>query len=203
MYNEAGQVCILVMVDQHSTRELRQSFHHLTGVGLHMDLQWYVLRSKPNKELVLWRELIARGFEYFFPQLHVRPVNPRSRTIRPYFPGYLFLHLPNEQVGASTFHWMPFASGFVSFDGVAATVPVHLIEAIRRHVDEVNAKGAEFLSGLKRGDPVVIQGGPFAGYEAIFDTRLSGADRVRVLLKLLNVRAVPVELPAGQVERKK
>ncbi len=133
--------------------------------------------------MILWRELTARRFESFYPQLHVRPVNPRSRTIRPYFPGYMFLHLPAEQVAASTFHWMPFASGFVSFDGVAATVPLHLIEAIRRHVDEINAKGAEFIASLKRGDVVVVHGGPFAGYEAIFDTRLSGSERVRVLLK--------------------
>jgi transcriptional antiterminator RfaH len=168
-----------------------------------MDLQWYVLRSKPNKELVLWRALVARGFECFYPQLHVRPVNPRSRTVRPYFPGYMFMHLPAEQVSASTFHWMPFASGFVAFDGLAATVPLHLIEAIRRHVDEINARGADFLAGLKRGDPVVIHGGPFEGYEAIFDARLSGVERVRVLLKLLYVREVPVELPARQVGRKK
>jgi len=154
--------------------------------------------------MILWRELTARRFESFYPQLHVRPVNPRSRTIRPYFPGYMFLHLPAEQVAASTFHWMPFASGFVSFDGVAATVPLHLIEAIRRHVDEINAKGAEFIASLKRGDVVVVHGGPFAGYEAIFDTRLSGSERVRVVLKLLNVREVHVDLSAAvQVQRKK
>lgn len=168
-----------------------------------MDRQWYVLRSKPNKELILWRELIGRGFESFFPQLHVRPVNPRSRRIRAYFPGYLFLHLPQEQVSASTFHWMPFASGFVAFDGIAATVPVNLIEAIRRHVDEINVKGEELFSNFKRGEAVVIEGGPFAGYEAIFDTRLSGAERVRVLLKLLSVREVNLELPANQVRKKK
>ena len=168
-----------------------------------MDRQWYVLRSKPHKELILWRELIARGFESFFPQLYVRPVNPRSRRIRPYFPGYLFLYLPQEQVGTSTFHWMPFASGFVAFDGIAATVPANLIDAIRRHVDEINARGEELFSNFKRGDAVVIEGGPFAGYEAIFDTRLSGAERVRVLLKLLSVREVNLDLPANLVRKKK
>ena len=124
------------------------------GSGSHANLQWYVLRSKPNKELILWRELIARGFECFYPQLHVRPVNPRSRTVRPYFPGYLFLQLQREQVSLSTLQWMPFASGFVAFDGIAATVPLHLVEAIRKHVDEINAKGAEFIASLKRGDLV-------------------------------------------------
>ena len=170
-----------------------------------MDLQWYVLRSKPHKELILWRELTARGFECFYPQLHVRPVNPRSRTIRPYFPGYLFLQIGVEQVAASMFQWMPFSSGFVCFDGVPASVPVHLIEAIRRHVDEVNAAGGlrGRAAGLQSGDGVVIHGGPFEGYEAIFDTRLSGSERVRVLLKLLNARGMHVDLPAEQVEKKK
>lgn len=177
----------------------------MAGDGLLMDLHWYVLRSKPNKELVLWRELIARGFECFYPQLHVRPVNPRSRTIRPYFPGYLFLHTPIEQAAGSLFQWMPFSGGFVCFDGTPASVPHHLVEAIRRHVEEVNEAGVarRQAASPQRGEAVVIHGGPFEGYEAIFDTRLSGTERVRVLLKLLGVRDVNLELPAGQVGRRK
>jgi transcription antitermination factor NusG len=176
-----------------------------TGAGSQTSRQWYVLRSKPNKELILWRELMARGFECFYPQLHVRPVNPRSRTVRPYFPGYMFLYLPAEQAAASTLQWMPFSSGFVAFDDVPATVPLHLVEAIRRHVEQINAESGPqgAMAGLKHGDPVTIQGGPFAGYEAIFDTRLSGEERVRVLLKLLNVREMQVDLPVGQLQRKK
>ena len=166
-----------------------------------MSLQWYVLRSKPNKEMTLWRELTAGGFECFYPQLRVHPVNPRSRKIKPYFPGYLFVHSDREQVGASTFQWMPFSSGFVLFDGVPATVPENLIQAIRRHVDEINAAGRDQIAGLKPGDEVVIQGGPFDGYQAIFDARLKGTERVRILLTLLKARAVSVELPVTQIER--
>jgi transcriptional antiterminator RfaH len=166
-----------------------------------MDPQWYVLRSKPNKETALWRELTARGLECFYPQLRVRPVNPRSRKIRSYFPGYLFLHGDIEKVGSSTLQWMPFASGLVSFDTVPATVPDNLIQAIRRHVDAINAAGGEQFVNLKQGDVVVIQGGAFDGYEAIFDTRLAGTERVRVLLKLLRVRQMNLELPAAQIQR--
>ena len=50
---------------------------------------------------------------------------------------------------------------------------------------------------------VMIQGGIFDGYEAIFDTRLAGTERVRVLLKLLKVRQMNLELPAAQIQRKK
>ncbi len=166
-----------------------------------MGSQWFVLRSKPNKELALWREASARGLECFYPQLRVQPVNPRSRKIRPYFPGYLFLHTDVDQVGRSTFQWIPFSSGLVSFDGSPAMVPENLIQAIRRHVEEINAAGGEQFVDLKRGETVVIQGGPFDGYEAIFDTRLAGTERVRVLLKLLKVRQMNIELPAAQIQR--
>lgn len=175
----------------------------MAGVEMQMDLPWYVLRSKPNKELTLAQELTVQGFECYYPQLHVKPVNPRSRRVRPYFPGYLFLHTDIEQVGESMFRWMPFSNGFVSFGDVPATVPSSLIQAIRRHVDEINAAGAEQLAGLQKGDAVLIQGGPFDGYEAIFDARLPGRERVRVLLKLLQIRQMSVELPAAQIERKK
>ncbi len=166
-----------------------------------MSLQWFVLRSKPNKELALWREVSARGLECFYPQLRVQPVNPRSRKIRPYFPGYLFLHTDIEQVGTSAFQWIPFSSGLVAFDGLPAMVPDNLIGAIRRHVDEINAAGGEQFVGIKQGETVMIQGGPFDGYEAIFDVRLAGTERVRVLLKLLRARQMSVELPAAQVQR--
>jgi transcription antitermination factor NusG len=166
-----------------------------------MTMQWYVLRSKPNKEMPLWRELTARGFECFCPQLHVRPVNPRSRKFRAYFPGYLFLQTDMEQVGTSTFQWMPFSSGFIAFDGIPATVPDTLIQAIRRHVDQIDAAGSNPLAGIQPGEVVKIQGGLFDGYEAIFDVRLPGSERVRVLVKLLQARQLSLELPAAHITR--
>ncbi len=168
-----------------------------------MNQKWYVLRSKPNKEVILWRELTAHGFDCFYPQLHVRPVNPRSRTVRPYFPGYLFLHVDMEETMTSMIQWMPFSSGFVSFGGLPATVPDTLIQAIGRHVDDINAAGVDQVAGLKQGEAIIIEGGPFEGYEAVFDTRLPGARRVQVLLKLLQMRQIYLELPENQIRRKK
>lgn len=168
-----------------------------------MTLQWYALRSKPNKEEALWREAAARGHEVFYPQLRVQPKNPRARKIRPYFPGYLFVQLDLHQSGHSVFAWMPHSRGLVSFGAEPAPVPDGLIQAIRRRVDEINGAGGEHLHGLKPGEAVVIQEGPFAGQEAIFDTRISGDERVRVLLKLLRGRQMPLELPSAQIERKK
>ena len=164
---------------------------------------WYALRSKPRKEEVLWRQLRARDIEVFFPRIRVHPVNPRSRKLRPYFPGYMFVHVDLDEVGLSKFNWMPFAIGLVSFDGEPAVVPENLVHEVRKRVEEIADAGGEFFDGLQPGDSVRISGGPFAGYEAIFDMRLPGSERVRVLIQMLTDRNMPVELKAGQVERKK
>ena len=81
--------------------------------------------------------------------------------------------------------------------------PKVLIQAVKRKVDEINAAGGEIFEGLKQGDLVEIRSGPFAGYEAIFDARLPGRERVRVLLRLLQGKSAIMEVPAGLLERKK
>ena len=168
-----------------------------------MSEAWYALRSKPRKEEVLWKQLLARDIDVFFPRIRVHPVNPRSRKLRPYFPGYMFVQVNLEAEGLSKFNWMPFAIGLVSFDGEPAVVPENLIHEVRKRVEEIAAVGGEFYDGLKPGDPVRISSGPFTGYEAIFDMRLPGTERVRVLIQMLTDRNVPVELKSGQVQRKK
>jgi transcriptional antiterminator RfaH len=115
----------------------------------------------------------------------------------------MFVHVDIDEVGLSTFQWMPHAVGLVNFDGEPASVPENLIHAIRKRVEEIAAAGGEVFVGLKQGDIVRISSGPFAGYEALFDVRLPGSERVRVLLKMLSDRRVLVELNAGQIERKR
>ena len=99
--------------------------------------------------------------------------------------------------------WMPGAVGFVSYGNQPSMVQDALIHGIKKRVDEINIAGGELFHELKQGDLVEIQSGPFAGYEAIFDVRLAGSERVRVLLKLLQGRSTKMEIPAGLLERKK
>ena len=167
-----------------------------------MTKSWYVLHSHPNKEDLLWQQLLAREIEVFYPRIHANPVNPRSRKIKPYFPGYLFVCADLEQLGVSTLQWMPYATRLVMFGGEPSSLPENIVQLIRQRVDEINAAGGEVLDGLKPGDRVVIKDGPFEGYEGIFDVRLSGKERVRVLLQMLGARKVPVELKAGQIHKK-
>jgi transcription elongation factor/antiterminator RfaH len=168
-----------------------------------MTQRWYVIRTKPRKEEFLADQILIRKIEVFNPQIRVQTVNPRAKKVKPYFPGYVFLHLDFEKASAFSMQYIPGATGLVSFGGEAADVPDGLIQAIRHRVDEINTAGGELFEALKTGETVVIHSGPFAGYEAIFDARLPGSERVRVLLKLLKNRQMTVELPAGQVRPKK
>lgn len=168
-----------------------------------MALSWYAMRSKPNKEEFLAGQLQAHEVEVYYPSLRVNPVNPRSRKVRPYFPNYLFVHADLDAVNVSDLRWMPGASGLVSFDGEPAPVPDLLIATVKRQVEQHNAALREQITNFQHGDLVQIQDGPFAGYEAVFDTQLSGQDRVRVLLNLLQSRQVPVEIANRQIRRVK
>jgi hypothetical protein len=44
-----------------------------------------------------------------------------------------------------------------------------------------------------------LRSGVFAGYEAIFDARLPGHDRVRVLLNLIENQQVRMVVPTAQI----
>jgi transcriptional antiterminator RfaH len=164
-----------------------------------MSVRWYVLHSKPNNEDLLSEQLTLRGVEAFLPRIPVQTVNPRARKTRPYFPGYVFVHTDLAQVGASVLQWVPGASGLVVFGNEPGYVPDNLIHVLRCRVEKIHPAGGELLRSVRVGDTVVIQDGPFKGYEAIFDARLSGSERVRVLLKLFQREAVPLHLRAGQI----
>jgi transcriptional antiterminator RfaH len=168
-----------------------------------MAVGWYVLRSKPNKEEFLWGQVLAHHVESFYPVIRNRQSVSRGRLHKPYFPGYLFVHVDYATTLRSFWKWLPGSHGLVELGESPAVVPDALIAALRNKVAAANTDISEPLMGLKRGDLVTIQSGPLAEYEAVFDGCISGNDRVRVLLTHMRERMLPVELPVGQIARKK
>lgn len=168
-----------------------------------MSLAWYVLHSKPNKEDFLFSQLKNRAIEVYYPLLRVDPVNPRSRKVKPFFPGYLFVQIDLEGTPLSSLAYVPGTNRVVSFDHVPAIVPDEVIHTIRQNVDKINEHPDNFQKQLHHGDPVIIQGGPFEGYQAIFDTHLEGSERVRLLIKLLRGQQMRVQVPSQMIKPKK
>ncbi len=167
-----------------------------------MTLRWYALRTKARKEDIVWQQIKSQDIESYYPRVRVHPVNPRARKVKPYFPGYLFIRTNLEEKGVSAFQWMPHTLGLVSFGGEPASIPDNALHEMKQRVQEIAEAGGEVFDGLLPGDSVRIQEGPFEGYEAIFDARLDGQARVRVLLQFINnQREVPVELDVSQIRK--
>ncbi|MCC7208725.1 MAG: hypothetical protein IT323_15565 [Anaerolineae bacterium] len=166
------------------------------------DVRWYTLRTKPHKERQVHGQLEANDVETYFPTITVTPVNPRASRIRPYFPNYMFVRVDLEAVRFSVLQWLPGAVGLVEFGGVPAHIPDNFIHELRRRIAALEAMGGLTFGELKKGDVVKITKGPFAGYEAIFDMRLSGTERVRLLLDVLG-RLVNTTVSVGDIEKKR
>lgn len=168
-----------------------------------MASHWYVLRVKPHKERSVCQQLALRDLDVYLPLLKVNPVNPRAAKERPYFPGYIFVKADLAELGTNALRWVPGTHSLVSFGGVPAQVPYNLIQEIKKRLAQIEANGGLALENLKKGDRVRITGGLFAGYEAIFDERLAGNQRVQVLLAFLSNAPRPVKLDASDIKKLK
>jgi transcriptional antiterminator RfaH len=162
-------------------------------------LRWHVIRSKHRNEHLLCQQLLSREIEAYYPCIRLQSNNLHARKIKPYFPGYMFVHTDLDVVGKSSVQWIPGAVGLVCFGGEAAWVADGILQGIRERVDEINLSGWECWQNLKPGDDISIHSGLFAGYRGIFSSYLSDRERVIVFLKFVRDQQVRVELPAGQV----
>ena len=124
-----------------------------------MAAKWFVLQSKPNKEELLWGQLLFRQIETFYPRVRYKAVNPRTRKTRPFFPGYLFVRVDPGLVNILSLNWIPGAQRLVSFGGEPAFIPDGLLQAIRRHVEEINGSSGGLYAGLKQGETPQIETG--------------------------------------------
>lgn len=165
-----------------------------------MSFHWYALHVKPHKEPSVYQLLCSKGFDAYYPVLKVTPVNPRARKERPFFPGYMFVKVNLVETGADTLRWTEGTYGLVQFGGAPTSVPDSLISELKEQLTKYEAsKEPEF----SRGDHVRIVNGLFEGYDAIFDTHISGKDRVQVLLAYLSDQPKKVILDPSEIAKVK
>jgi transcriptional antiterminator RfaH len=164
-------------------------------------LQWYAAQTKPHKEFMV-RDALAHteSVQAFLPVLRVNPVNPRARKIRPFFPGYLFLRADLDEVGISAVQWTPGLVRILGTEGQPHPIPDHVIEELRSRVTDVQEKEARGGGLFKEGDLVRISAGPFEGFEGMFDTRLGGKTRARILVEFVG-RLTAAEVDVRNLEK--
>lgn len=159
--------------------------------------QWFAVRCKPRQEFAARHELERQGFTVYLPQeiKLVRHARRMERIPRPFFPGYLFLHLAPEECRWTAIRSTPGAIGAVHFGACYPAVQDVVIEALRgfEGADGFICHGTDPVSPFESGERIIIREGQFSGIEGLF-LRRSGEERAMVLLDVLH-RQVKAKLP--------
>lgn len=163
---------------------------------------WYALRCKSNMEFIVNDQLKAKLIPNYLPVYAVRPVNPRSHTIKPYFPGYIFVNDEPEKLYDEKVFLMRGVIGLVHFDGIPAAIQPRLIEAVRRQTHQLNLEHKQANSGFMPGDEVLVEDSLIGELDGIFEKCINGQERVSVLLRMMQGGMMRMELPAEKVRRK-
>ena len=163
--------------------------------------KWYVIHNKPRKEQFLYKQLMSREIDTYFPQIQAHGEKMRSHKLIPYFPRYLFVNVDLMEIGISALQWIPGAIGLVNYGCEPASIQEQEIVIIKNHVEKINDCGERYFRQLNKGDTVFIHEGLFKGYEAIFDAYLSGNERVRVFLKYLEDQCIRLEISSRSIGR--
>jgi transcriptional antiterminator RfaH len=161
---------------------------------------WLVLHTKPRREQEVERILNARGVEVYLPALRVKHKGHKQLARKPFFPRYLFARVDLSCTALSSITWTPGLTRIVSFEGEVARVAQEVIDFIRQRLVALQSSGYDGLPRFKPGEPVRITGGPLRDLEAVFERRLSGTDRARILVHLLG-RMTACEIRLEQLER--
>lgn len=184
---------------EYLSRQPNQSYNK--GANLAAD-QWYVLGIKPKRDNAVIELLIARGVDYYYPYVWVQRYQERKPKQNPYFPGYVFVHIDPAGQQAADLRWLPGVKTFVTYGNEMVDVPENVMRSIRQQVGEINANGGIKPLHFQPGEQLVITSGPFKGYSGIFSARLTGGQRIRVLLQMLLNRKVAVEINETDAKRK-
>jgi len=159
--------------------------------------QWFAVRCKPRQEFIARHEFERQGFEVYLPleRKLVRHARKMQKLPRPFFSGYLFLHLAEDECRWTAIRSTRGAVGAVHFGAYYPPVPDEVIAALRGLEDEAGfvCVGDDPVSPFRAGERVVVREGEFSGIEGVF-VRRSGEERAHVLLDFLQ-RQVRAEMP--------
>lgn len=148
--------------------------------------QWYVVYTKPRQEAVAQENLERQSYEVYLP-LIAQPRRQRGRwrqCIEPLFPRYLFVRLSLGCDDIGPIRYTTGVSNLVRFADALALVDDHIVESLKRRTDCATGLHLPKAAVFEPGDSVVMDDGPLAGVEAIFQAETS-SERVVILLTLL------------------
>jgi transcriptional antiterminator RfaH len=142
--------------------------------------------------------LVQAGIETYYPEFNEYVTVKGRRCVRRsgLFPGYFFARFDYD----NQYRTVSYCRGvrrIVRFGQTPAEVEPGLLDDIRRGLSRQDTIP---IPRLTHGEVVRISHGPLAGVEGVFDYKLSGKDRVVVLLRALSYQSRAV-LNFSDIER--
>jgi transcriptional antiterminator RfaH len=163
-------------------------------------LPWFVVRTKLRAEDRAANALGERDVTTFLPRLLVqrRHGSRRWQALEPLFPGYLFAQFHPEPDIISRVRWTPGVSCLLGDDAGPLSVAEEIVLHLKERVGEQGyvVVRPTFVPGTR----VRFKSGPFAMLEGIIERPAPRAERVRVLLTLMNATAA-AEADVADLER--
>lgn len=169
-------------------------------VPVRADAQWYALWTHAHCELLVFEQLIAKGYDAFLPRIRMwsRRGGARHLIRVPMFPGYLFLrHVMDKHTYIEILKTRGLARILGGRWDRLAVIADSEIEAIQRIL------GADLPvlphAYLREGQRVRITGGPLADLTGILVQRKPNKGYLIISVDLLR-RSVAVEVDCMLVE---
>lgn len=143
---------------------------------------WHVIQAKPTRERELAVILHQRGLEVYLPLMRARPTRRCRALERPYFLGCLFAKTDGQGPSLDVIRWTPGLKALVEFDGQLAAVSDRFVKELRQRLQHLRTTSGPAVEPNDDQKPSEIATGPFAGFEGLFNCRISSARRAHILL---------------------
>jgi transcriptional antiterminator RfaH len=150
------------------------------------EMQWFAIQARTGTEAAAEANLRTLPMETLLPVVrrlvHHATRKPRM-AVRPLFPGYLFARFCTT----TSLRTVSYSRGVLRVVGGIDgpwSVDETIIADIRERIGPEGCVEIEERP-IRKGDFVRITAGPLSGWAGIFDSELSGAERVVILIETL------------------
>ena len=165
--------------------------------SIKMGVSWFVVQTQPHAEEKARQHLCNQNIDCYLPRYRrmVRHARRQKMTLRPLFPGYLFVRLDPEECRWRSINGTVGVRRILTDGDMPLPINDRVIAEIRSREDENGA--VKLRPSFARGQSIRLLQGPLAEVEGLFD-EVRDQNRVYLLITLLG-RQVRIQAPAELV----
>ncbi|MBV1909742.1 MAG: transcription/translation regulatory transformer protein RfaH [Kangiellaceae bacterium] len=145
---------------------------------------WYLAAAKPKQELRAIENLQNQGIDCQCPQAKVERLVRGKKVLKQeaLFPGYLFIHLSQQDPNWAKVRSTRGIRDWVRFAGDVAKLPDDVANSLIQA--NADSESQPVICRFDKGETVTILSGPFSGLNAIFE-KDDGELRSMILVEFL------------------